>query len=780
MDITKPVKRFVDKLTGESKKFDLSPFEDLVEAIESAGEKMANLPDKELKVMAEAITRSVQEGGGADDEQLVQAFALVREVCWRQLEMKPFRVQLIAAIALYQGKLAEMKTGEGKTLAAVMPVFLKAVEGKGVHVLTFNDYLARRDALWMGPVYEFLGLSVGYIQAGMTPQAKKEAYECDITYATAKMVGFDYLRSYIAYDANELLLRPFHYAIVDEADAILIDEARNPLVLAGNISESVVNVREIAAFVEKLEREKHYSHDEHGRNIFLTEAGINFVEGHFGVKNLHDKRNFDLLTAVNLGIHARELLHRDVDYVIKDGQIRLIDLYTGRIVADRKWQNGLQMAVEAKEGLKIQSEGVILGSISLQHFMHCYPKIAGMTATALQSAEEFANFYGLEVIIIPPNLPCRRIDHADLIFSDKDAKIAALIQEVKKVHQTGRPMLIGTSTVRESEELASLLIKAGIKPQVLNARHDEREAEIVARAGTLGAITISTNMAGRGTDILLGGPEATHRAKILELGGLYVIGTNRHESKRIDDQLRGRAGRQGDPGSSRFFTSLEDDLMEKYQLKSLFPKNYPFKQQQTPLSEKVVVKVIVHAHRVIEGQMYEIRKTLFQYSTFVEKQRKLIQGERQGVLFRSQGTSNNDLEALILNQYDKAWAKHLAFVQQTRESIHLVRLGGQNPLQVFHEQVKDHFTLIQEELEQNIAEIIRQHDAGLVEQRLEKPSSTWTYIINDNPFKDQLGMMLLSNANIGFQADVFTIPVLFFLGVFRRWRHRRSRGKDFT
>ena len=488
--------------------------------------------------------------------------------------MRPFDVQVLAAIAMHQGKLAEMQTGEGKTLAAVLPAYLNALTGQGVHVLTFNDYLARRDAQWMGPLYRFLGLTVGAVQQGMSPADRRRAYACDVTYVTAKEAGFDYLRDHLCMAPEDLVHRPFHYAIVDEADSILIDEARVPLVIAGSVEARRVDPYQAAELVRSLDARRDFETDEFARNVHFTDSGLDRLESQLRCGDLHAAENLDLLTELSMALHAQVLLRREVDYIVRDGQIELVDEFTGRVAENRRWPDGLQAAVEAKEGVPLRPQGTIRGSITLQHFLRLYPKVCGMTATAQAAAAEFEEFYELAVVVIPPNRPCVRVDAEDTVFTHKEAKYAVLVAEIAAARGRGQPVLVGTASVGESEHLAARLAKAGIECRVLNARNDEQEAAIVAQAAMAGAVTISTNMAGRGTDIKLGGDPPDEREPVVARGGLYVIGTNRHESRRIDDQLRGRAGRQGDPGQSRFFISLEDDLMERYGIGDLLPQRY--------------------------------------------------------------------------------------------------------------------------------------------------------------------------------------------------------------
>ncbi|KAA3633668.1 MAG: accessory Sec system translocase SecA2 [Bacteroidetes bacterium] len=772
---------------------DLSEYAGIVENINNLHQSIKVKTDTELKAAAQELkSRALKKESLGD--LLPEVYALTKEACIRQLGLTPYQVQLQAAIALHQGKLVEMQTGEGKTLAAVFPAVLNALTGQGVHILTFNDYLAKRDAIEMGKVYGFLGLETGYIQEGLTATERKKAYACDITYATAKEVGFDYLRSYIAHDPDEIALRPFHYCIVDEADAILIDEARTPLVLAGSLVDSDLDHYSIANLVKRLSADEDFEVDDEGHNVFLTEGGIIKVENNLGVVNLHEKGQFELQSAINLALHARTLLKRDVDYIVRDGEIKLIDEFTGRIVKDRKWRNGLQTAVEAKESVTIRSEGTILNSITLQHLLHKYERPAGMTATAQQSAKEFAEFYNLSTVVIPPNKPCLRKDWPDEIFSSSEAKQKALINEIKKVHKTGQPMLIGTLSVKESEMLAKTLKQEGLDCQVLNAKNDEKEASIIAEAGRFGAITISTNMAGRGTDIKLGGADGAQKDIVEQLGGLYVIGTNKHESARIDRQLKGRAGRQGDEGESRFFISFEDELMVRYKLSEFLPKKYRKLKSDKALENPKIGNYLNDVQRVIENRFFEMRQMLYEYASFLEKQRFIFQEERQRLLTDepflkaqfSQGfeklfetrKSIQKVRSVILFVYDSCWAYHLDYMMQVREGIHLQRFGGQNPLRAFRKNADEHFIEIRNNLQQDIREKLKrlQENPKLTAEDLgmKRPSATWTYIISDNTYGDQLSLMLLDNSNIGFQVDFISVFFLAIFSLFRKFKKKLS------
>ncbi|MEZ4989064.1 MAG: accessory Sec system translocase SecA2 [Saprospiraceae bacterium] len=742
--------------------------------------------DRQLQQLSRELRSEVTDH---DDllQLLPKAYALTKEVCRRLLGLTAYDEQITAAVALHFGKLIEMQTGEGKTLTALFPAYLNALTGKGVHILTFNDYLAQRDADWSRPVFEFLGLSVAAIREGMNREQKYRAYRADITYATAKEVGFDYLRSSISYSPEDLIQRPFYFAIVDEADALMIDEARNPLVLAGNVDRTGIDAYAMARLVDQLQAGTDFEINDYSRNIYLTEEGIRRIEEKMRIDNLMADENYALLSAVNLAIHARMLLQKDVDYVVKDGQIQLVDEFTGRIVADRKWRNGLQTAVEAKEELLIRSEGRILNSISLQHFLYRYPKLSGMTATARAAAEEFDNFYGLSTVIIPPHRTDQRIDEPDRVFVSRAAKLQALVQEIKHVHQGGQPVLIGTLTVKESEELAVALQKENIPCNILNAKNDAEEARIIAGAGKLGQVTISTNMAGRGTDIVLGGGDDEEREKILALGGLYVISTNRHESFRIDRQLRGRAGRQGDIGTTRFFISMEDPLMIQYQLREALPRKYKELSGDRPVNDPGLLKFVDHIQRVMEGQTYDMRRMLLLYTDLVEKQRLIIQAERLEVLlddnFLLERTGMSELQQpeaaflaklreLALSIYDKFWSDHLDRLQQLKEGIYLVRYGGQKPLREYQRKADEWFNelcgRIDEELETKALQLAKYPDKNLQTLGVKKPSSTWTYIVNDNPFGNQLAITLLDNSNLGFQADPISVFLLFFASIFQK------------
>ncbi|MFF2093115.1 DEAD/DEAH box helicase [Paenibacillus sp. NPDC058174] len=684
-------------------------------------------------LLAESLRLQKEAKSGTPlDELLIDAYALVCEAAKRTLSLQPYDVQIMAAIALHERFLIEQHTGEGKTLSAVMPAYLNALTGEGVHVLTFNDYLAKRDADWMGPIYRFLGLTVHSVQAGMSLPEKREAYAKDITYVTAKEAGFDYLRDTIALSEADTVHRPFHYVIVDEADSLLLDEARVPLVIAG-VSGSFGNEAfRFAEVARQLEQIEHYDFDESMRNVYLNEMGSAKAESLLGCGNLYESHNNHLLSSLNCALHVETLLKKDVDYIVRDGKIELIDEYTGRVAENRHLPDGLQAALTAKEGLQSASDGKILGTITLQHFLSLYPKVCGMTATAYASASEFEAIYELQVVRIPPSRPNIRIDHPRRIYTHKEAKLKALVQEISSVHATGRPMLIGTSSVEESDTLANALAAARISCHVLNAKNDAKEAEIIAKAGEIGAVTVSTNMAGRGVDIRLGGGNPTQAEVVAKLGGLYVIGTHVNESVRIDNQLRGRSARQGDPGSSVFFISLEDELMLRFGI----DKWVRGRRQDEPLEEPVLQGKISHIQRVAMAQNFDIRQELNYYSDMVEDQRRILYEERLRILNGEQPMSPSE-QRVRLFYIDEFWADHLAYASYIREGIHLESLASRNPMDEFHALITQAYEQIPAKIDRESADILARlggsNDPAEWEKLgLKSPASTRTYMISDH------------------------------------------------
>jgi preprotein translocase subunit SecA len=787
------LKNFLNTLTGGPVKIRLDAFREIVRSVKAtdfSGKAGLQLAERMVQIgrafragCAHQDTESADSFTYPSPEIEIETFALVREASRRSIGLDPFDVQLIAGMAMARGCIAELPTGEGKTLAAVFTACLRALSGRGVHILTFNDYLARRDASWMGPIYRTLGLSVGCVQEGMIPAEKRAGYGCDITYATAKEAGFDFLRDQTAYDRNSLVHRRFNFALVDEADSILIDEARIPLVISGAEDRASSNASRLASLVEALIPGKDFETDEDHRNVFLTDAGIGCVESKLECGSLYVDENRSLLEAIYCALHAEALLRRDVDYIVRDGRIEIVDEYTGRVVDKRHWPDGLQAAVEAKEGLRRRTEGRVLGSITLQHFFHLYPAVSGMTATAQSSADELSEFYGMNVVVIPPHTTSIRVDHADVVFAHREAKRRAIVSEIRKTHALGRPILVGTASVKESEELAGDLRSAGIKCAILNAKNDELEADVIARAGTFGAVTISTNMAGRGVDIKLGGDEEQQRDAVTAVGGLYIIGTNRHESIRIDHQLRGRAGRQGDPGSTRFFISLEDDLFERHGLTKMLMARHTVNPQDGAIPRGSIHREIAHAQRIIEGQNFDIRRSLSKFSSLVDLQRQIVQTRRKLCLSGSQCADEAGAVAMFsfrepalfeegvrrfgpgrmaelesratLFHLDRLWSNHLAWIQDTRDSIHLVNVGGREPLDEFRKWATEEFLKMQNAIDEAVvlemAGIIRKDGPVALDfERLKGPSSTWTYLVNESQFG--WGMEMLKGKNIGFAA----------------------------
>ena len=628
----------VRKIFGSKNDRFLKKLRPLVAKINALEPEMQALADEELPQRLAVYREQVQNGEKDLDAVLPEVFALVREASTRVLGMRHYDVQLLGAMALHNGKIAEMKTGEGKTLVATLAVILNSLEGKGVHVVTVNDYLAKRDAEWMGRLYNFLGLSVGVIVAGLSDEQRKEAYGADITYGTNNECGCDYLRDNMKFYAEQLVQRGHHYAIVDEVDSILIDEARTPLIISGASDESTDLYQKVDEVVRTLEKEKHYTVDEKGKTASLTDEGVLYVEEQLGIENLYDTANITAQHHVLQSLKAHTVFRRDVDYIVKDDQVVIVDEFTGRLMAGRRFSDGLHQALEAKEHVTVAAENQTLASITFQNYFRMYDKLSGMTGTADTEAVEFAQIYGLEVSTIPPNRPMVRKDMPDLIYRTRREKMQAIIQAIKELHATGQPVLVGTISIETSELISQLLKREGVPHSVLNAKHHAQEAEIVAQAGQAGKVTIATNMAGRGTDIKLG-------EGVVELGGLHILGTERHESRRIDNQLRGRSGRQGDPGSSRFYLSLEDDLMRLFgsdRLSGLMQKLGM--QEGEPIENNMVSRAIENAQKRVEGHHFEIRKTLLDYDNVMNQQRTVIYSLRRDLM------QEPDLEP-ILNEY---------------------------------------------------------------------------------------------------------------------------------
>lgn len=623
----------LDRILSKSDENEIKVLNKIVDAIDSLEENIQKLSDEELKNMTNIFKDRLKNGETLDDI-LVEAFAVCREASRRVLGMRQYRVQLIGGIVLHQGKIAEMRTGEGKTLVAVAPVYLNALAGKGVHVITVNDYLANRDKEIMQPVYEFLGMSVGVILANQDPLVRKAQYECDITYGTNNEYGFDYLRDNMVTRNEDKVQRELNFAIVDEVDSILIDEARTPLIISGTGDESTKLYDIADAFVKSL-AEEDYEIDEKDNVISLTEEGMSKAESFFGIENLTHIDNIEIYHHINQALRAHKLMDKDVDYVVKDNEIMIVDEFTGRIMDGRRYSDGLHQAIEAKEKVEIKRESKTLATVTFQNFFRMYSKLSGMTGTAKTEEGEFQSTYNMNVVTIPTNKPILRADLNDLVFKTEKAKYNAVVNEIERIHETGQPVLVGTVSIDKSEYLSGLLKQKGIVHEVLNAKNHEKEAEIVKNAGKLGAVTIATNMAGRGTDISLGAGDKEEESKVKELGGLYVIGTERHETRRIDNQLRGRSGRQGDPGTSRFFVSLEDEVIKLYggsSIEKLMKKMNA--SDEDALESKPLAKAIERAQRGIEGKNFEIRKNVIKYDDIINEQRKVIYSERNKVLNR--------------------------------------------------------------------------------------------------------------------------------------------------
>ncbi len=671
----------IDYLNNRQNEKEVKKLREIVSQVESYDKEYSALSDEELKAKTDEFKARLKSGETLDDI-LPEAFAVVREGAVRTLGMKHYPVQIIGGLTLHQGRIAEMKTGEGKTLMATLPVYLNALTGKGVHVITVNDYLAYRDKEWMGKLYNFLGLSVGCVIHGVEGQERKDAYLSDITYGTNNEFGFDYLRDNMVIENNELTQRELNFAIVDEVDSILIDEARTPLIISGEGAKSTELYGIADNFVSRLKKDEDFDLDEKARTVILTDQGVEKAEQFFGIENLGDAEHMEKSHHINQALRARFMMKRDVDYVIKDGEIVIVDSFTGRLMFGRRYSNGLHQAIEAKERIEVRKESQTLATITLQNYFRMYNKISGMTGTAKTEEDEFKHIYGMDVVVIPTNKPIQRMDKPDVVYKTLNAKFNAIIEDIKEKHEKGQPVLVGTISIETSEYLSKLLKRAGVKHEVLNAKQHEREAEIVSQAGRYGAVTIATNMAGRGTDIVLGGnadfitqrelskkgysEEIINKAispldyedkdvlecrslykeilaghkkvtdeeakKVKEAGGLHIIGTERHESRRIDNQLRGRSGRQGDEGSSQFFISFEDDLMRLFVSEKAKAFVDKLDIDDIPIEAKMLTKAIENAQKKVEVKNFGIRKHVLQYDDVMNKQRSIIYEERTKVL----------------------------------------------------------------------------------------------------------------------------------------------------
>ncbi|MGE6204075.1 preprotein translocase subunit SecA [Guptibacillus hwajinpoensis] len=619
------MKGLLRKIIPNGNERQVSRLQKIADQVETFSDEMKKLSDDQLRNKTEEYKERIQKGEDLD-KMLPEVYATVREASERVLGMRPFPVQIMGAASLHEGNIAEMKTGEGKTLSATMPVYLNALTGKGVHVITVNEYLAKRDAEEMGELYHYLGLTVGLNISGLSKEEKAEAYAADITYGTNNEFGFDYLRDNMVLYKEEMVQRPLHYAIIDEVDSVLIDEARTPLIISGSAEKSTTLYIQANQFVRTLKEEDDYNVDIKTKNVQLTEDGITKAEKFFAIENLYDYKHVQLNHHINQAMKANFIMQLDMDYVVQDEEVVIVDSFTGRLMAGRRYSDGLHQAIEAKEGLVIQRESMTLATITFQNYFRMYEKLSGMTGTAKTEEEEFRNIYNMNVIAIPTNKPIARMDYSDLVYKSTNGKFQALAREIEERHKNGQPILVGTVAVETSELISQFLKKRGIPHNILNAKNHAREAEIIESAGQKGAVTIATNMAGRGTDIKLG-------TGVLDLGGLFILGTERHESRRIDNQLRGRSGRQGDPGESRFYISMEDELMRRFGSDNMMNMmNRLGMEEDQPIESKLVSRAVESAQKRVEGNNYDARKQLLQYDDVMRQQREIIYAQRAEVL----------------------------------------------------------------------------------------------------------------------------------------------------
>ena len=799
----------------------------IVEKINGFEEKISKLSDTELKNKTTEFKERLNKGETLDDI-LPEAFATVREASKRVLGMRHFDVQLIGGIILHQGRIAEMKTGEGKTLVATLPVYLNALTGKGVHVVTVNDYLAKRDSEWMGKLYKFLGLSVGLVIAGMNNEQKQKAYNSDITYGTNNEYGFDYLRDNMVIYKNQMVQRPLNYAIVDEIDSILIDEARTPLIISGTAAESSSLYKQANDFVKRLkakvlveedvkdseqseDNEKYdYIVDLKAKAASLTQKGIKKAEEYFKLENLNDIENSDIVHHINQALHAYGIMKKDIDYIVKDGEVLIVDEFTGRIMYGRRYSNGLHQAIEAKENVKIANESKTLATITFQNYFRMYNKLAGMTGTAMTEESEFREIYNLDVISIPTNKPMIRIDNNDVIYKNENAKFRAVVEDIKESHKKGQPVLVGTVSIEKSEKLSNILKREGIKHEVLNAKYHEKEAQIIAQAGKYGAVTIATNMAGRGTDIMLGGNseflakqemkkqgfsenlieeanahnETTdeeiinarktfneyeksfdeeikkEKQKVIEAGGLKIIGTERHESRRIDNQLRGRSGRQGDPGESRFYIALDDDLMKIFggdMVTSVY--NTLGADENMPLQMGILSKAVESAQRKVEGRHFSIRKHVLQYDDVMNTQREIIYKQRKQVLDGENihdnilNMINSVTEEIVSNYISDSDFNKEGFMQEIKTIFGITTLDSINNSKVSAQKVID-------ELKEKVLEKYNKKAEEIGQEQLQEVERVVMLKVVDQKWMDHIDAMDELKDGIGLRAYGQKDPVV--------------------
>lgn len=684
---------------------ELKKLQKTVDQVNTFAAEVAALDDQALQAKTPYFKALLSQGNSLEDI-LPEAFAVVREVAWRQLGMRPYDVQVLGGIALHQGRITEMRTGEGKTLAATMPAYLNALAGKGVHVVTVNDYLAERDSEWMGAIYRFLGLDVGLIISGMQPAERLISYNADITYGTNNEFGFDYLRDNMALSTGNIVQRPLNYAIIDEVDSILIDEARTPLIISGPQEAPVSEYRRFSELARSLKKDQDYEVDEKARSVTLTDIGVTLAESKLKIENLYDQENMELNHKLSNALHAKELKLRDRDYIVSNNEVIIVDTFTGRLMNGRRYSDGLHQAIEAKENVKVAKEDRTLATITFQNYFRMYKKLAGMTGTAKTEEEEFSNIYGMDVLVIPTNKPMIRDDMPDQVYRRADAKLRAVVEDIIRCHEIGQPVLVGTVSIDKSEMLSGMLKKKRIKHNVLNAKHHEQEAEIVMNAGQFGMVTIATNMAGRGTDIKLG-------EGVIEVGGLRVIGTERHDSRRIDNQLRGRSGRQGDPGSSQFYLSFEDDLMRLFatdMVENLIERG-GF-DDDFAIEHKLVDRMIERAQERVEGRNYAMRKRVLEYDDVMNKQREVIYQERRRVL------DNQDLAEQVSSMLtDIAQEIVNAYTQGLNTATESDFEGMVRALRVYYPDFPDNTEKWQDMLQRDVVLDIQDHLQQIYQQR---------------------------------------------------------------
>lgn len=720
-----------------------------VEKVNALEPEFERLNTDSLAVKTSEFKERLARGQKLDD-LLPEAYALVREGAKRTLGQRHYDVQVVGGIVLHQGRIAEMKTGEGKTLVSTMPTYLNALEGKGVHVVTVNDYLARRDSEWMGQIYQLLGLKVGLIVHGLDPSQRRQSYLADITYGTNNEFGFDYLRDNMVLYKEHLVQRPLHYAIVDEVDSILIDEARTPLIISGAVDQDTSRYYRFARLVPRLRKEEDYSVDEKARTVTLSEAGVTKVEKDLNIKNLFDHENMEISHHVNQALRAMVLMKRDRDYVVKDGEVIIVDEFTGRLMLGRRYSNGLHQAIEAKEGVKIERESQTLASITLQNYFRMYTKLAGMTGTAKTEEDEFRKIYGMDVVVIPTHKPMVRVELPDIVYRTEAGKYKAVVEEIIRRHRTGQPVLVGTISIEKSELLSGMLKRRGVPHDVLNAKYHEREAEIVAKGGQRGVVTIATNMAGRGTDITLG-------EGVAELGGLHILGTERHEARRIDNQLRGRSGRQGDPGSSQFFISLEDDIMRLFGSERFMGMMDKLGMDDSmPIEHPLLSKAIESAQKRVESRNFDIRKHVLEYDDVLNKQRDVIYRQRRQVL------EGEDLKNQILKMIDAVieravdtWASRDVYAEEydLKGLVEYVQNSVLVPGSVSTRDLEGkHRDEIREWLEQKVRMLYAQREAAIGAETMRELERVVVLRTVDSKWMDQLDAMDDLRQGIGLRA----------------------------